>query len=171
MKFKKTEPAVAEVDMTPMIDIVFQLIAFFMVITNFEQTQADERVKLPADQLARPAKNKRDNELVLNIGFNRNPDGSRVGSGSPLLFYAGDKIPLGAPQIKEQLNFEAKNFEEARGVKRAEVTVILRADAEVPTGQIQELIKKCQEAGFEKFALKAKQKASDEGSTAVTAVP
>ena len=77
MKFQKTEPAVAEVDMTPMIDIVFQLIAFFMVISNFEQTQADERVKLPADQLARPAKTKRDNELVLNIGFDRNPDGSR----------------------------------------------------------------------------------------------
>ena len=56
MKINKVEPAVPEVDMTPMIDIVFQLIAFFMVITNFEQTQADERVKLPEDQLARPAK-------------------------------------------------------------------------------------------------------------------
>ena len=27
------------VDMTPMIDIGFQLIAFFMVITNFEQNK------------------------------------------------------------------------------------------------------------------------------------
>ena len=39
--------------------------------------------------------------------------------------------------------------------------MILRADAEIPTGQIQELIKTCQESGFEKFALKAKQEASD----------
>ena len=44
MKIKSKKPAVADVDMTPMIDIVFQLIAFFMVITNFEQIQADELV-------------------------------------------------------------------------------------------------------------------------------
>ncbi len=161
MKFQKTDPAVAEVDMTPMIDIVFQLIAFFMVITNFEQTQADERVKLPADQLARPAKNKRDNELVLNIGFNRNAEGYLVGAGIPMLFYAGDQIPLGDKRIRESLDFEAENFEKTKGVKRAEVTVIFRADAEVPTGKIQELMKTCQEAGFEKFDLRAKQESTD----------
>ena len=52
--------------MTPMIDIVFQLIAFFMIVTNFEQTQADERVKLPADELARPPIAPREQELVIN---------------------------------------------------------------------------------------------------------
>ena len=41
MRINKSDAALAEVDMTPMIDIVFQLIAFFMVISNFEQTQAD----------------------------------------------------------------------------------------------------------------------------------
>ena len=57
MAKKEREPAKEfEVDMTPMIDVVFQLLAFFMVITNFEQTQADERVKLPRDQLAKPPK-------------------------------------------------------------------------------------------------------------------
>jgi biopolymer transport protein ExbD len=72
MKIKSKKPAVADVDMTPMIDIVFQLIAFFMVITNFEQIQADERVKLPSDSLAKPPEVKAADELVLNIGFERN---------------------------------------------------------------------------------------------------
>ena len=35
MKIKSTGSGPPDVDMTPMIDIVFQLIAFFMVITNF----------------------------------------------------------------------------------------------------------------------------------------
>jgi biopolymer transport protein ExbD len=52
-----------------MIDIVFQLIAFFMVISNFEQTQADERVRLPTDLLAQPPSVKPAHELVLNVGF------------------------------------------------------------------------------------------------------
>lgn len=55
MRIKRAASSVVEADMTPMIDMTFQLIAFFMIVTNFEQTQADERVKLPADQLARPA--------------------------------------------------------------------------------------------------------------------
>ena len=79
----------------------------------------------------------------------------------PLLFYAGEKYALGSQSVKESLNFEADNFEKTKGVKRAEVTVVLRADAEVSTGKIQELIKTCQEAGFEKFALKAKQKSTE----------
>ena len=38
-----------EPDMTPMIDIVFQLLTFFMIAINFENTKADERVKLPKE--------------------------------------------------------------------------------------------------------------------------
>ena len=50
MRFRKAPVAMVEMDMTPMIDVVFQLITFFMLITNFEQTQADERVKLPISE-------------------------------------------------------------------------------------------------------------------------
>jgi biopolymer transport protein ExbD len=54
MKFKPADVSPAELDMTPMIDIVFQLITFFMVINKFDQDEADERVGLPRDTLARP---------------------------------------------------------------------------------------------------------------------
>lgn len=156
MKFAKSEPAVAEVDMTPMIDIVFQLIAFFMVITNFEQTQADERVKLPEDQLARPNKAKRDNELVLNFGYERNADGSRKGTGEPMIFYSGKAYPVS--NFQQPLKIEKETFVKTKGVAPKDVTVIIRADAEVPTGDVQMLIKLCQEVNFEKFSLRAEQK-------------
>ena len=35
MKFKPADVAPPDLDMTPMIDIVFQLITFFMVINKF----------------------------------------------------------------------------------------------------------------------------------------
>ena len=54
MKFKPADVAPPDLDMTPMIDIVFQLITFFMVINKFDQAEADERVTLPKDQLAVP---------------------------------------------------------------------------------------------------------------------
>ena len=54
MKMRKIEMGFTEPDMTPMIDIVFQLLTFFMIAINFENTKADERVKLPKDSLAKP---------------------------------------------------------------------------------------------------------------------
>lgn len=154
MRIKSKKPAVADIDMTPMIDIVFQLIAFFMVITNFEQIQADERVKLPSDSLAKPPEVKAADELVLNIGFERNTSGE-ITDPEAYIFYNGEKIPV--------LKFGPKFEQEARIYKQKnqdpkEVPVILRTDALVKTGLVQDLIKIAQENGFTKFAFKATQK-------------
>lgn len=46
------------------------------------------------------------------------------------------------------------------GKEPADATIIVRADGRSPTGEVQEIIRICQEKGFEKFALRAKY---DEG--------
>lgn len=155
MRFKQQVSTVIEPDMTPMIDVVFQLIAFFMLVTNFEQTQADERVKLPSDQLARPPEVARDKVLVINIGFVRNKQGEKTDP-NPYIFEGDDMIAV--------LDF-GKRLREERRVADAlygqgghkEMIMEIRADSETPTGIIQELIKLCQESGFEKFSLRVKQ--------------
>ncbi len=155
-KKRKIDGGFTEPDMTPMIDIVFQLLTFFMIVSNFEDTKADERVKLPMDALAKPPEIKPKEELVLNVGYERDSNGNRIGR-EPVIFYAGEDVPL--PQMSERLATERRLFVQKGGSEKAldEVTVIIRADSEVPTGMIQNLIKACQEAGFTKFSLKAKQ--------------
>lgn len=144
--------------MTPMIDIVFQLIAFFMIVTNFEQTQADERVKLPADELARPPVVPREQELYVNIGFERDADGNIVDP-TPYVF---SKEGAMTPQAySAELRMEAR-VAEAKNIDPKTITVVIRADAETPAGIVQQIIKLAQEHGFEKFALKAKAKALDD---------
>lgn len=159
MKIKTPPSNVLEPDMTPMIDIVFQLIAFFMIVTNFEQTQADERVKLPANELARPPLAPREQELVLNMGFIRAPDGTPTHA-EPLIFRgAGNNFLV--RDFGQQLELEAR-VAQAKKIDPKSMTVTIRADAEVPTGDVQQLIKIAQEAGFEKFALKAKSEEQPE---------
>jgi len=63
------------------------------------------------------------------------------------------------------LNREKRLFNDL-GIDPKEITVVIRADSEVPTGEIQELIKLCQlqvgnVGGFQKFALKAKSERDD----------
>lgn len=157
MRFKKSSPSVPDVDMTPMIDIVFQLIAFFMVITNFEQTQADERVILPKDSLAMPPEVKREDELTINIGYERDNDGNKIDP-EPFIFWPGE--PMRLDGLESKLKLEAQIYRD-EGTDIKEVTVVIRADAEVPTGLVQGVIKTAQnkEKGleFEKFAIKARQ--------------
>lgn len=155
MAKRRIDTSFTEPDMTPMIDIVFQLLTFFMIVSNFEDTKADERVKLPKDALAKPPEVKPKDELVLNIGFSRSSTGARL-SDIPVLFYAGEDIPL--DRVKESLETEKRLFVRKGGEKALDdVSVIMRADSEVPTGMVQRLIKTCQEVGFTKFSLKATQ--------------
>ena len=162
MKVKSKKVDLAEGDLTPMIDMVFQLIAFFMVITNFEQNQADERVHLPKDQLARPPEVKLENSFTLNLGFVRDKDTGAVTNPKPRLFFGADEVFV--VDSMARLRQEAQ-FYEALDVDLAEVTVEIRSDGDVSAGLVQSLIRKCQEVraspqsteGFQRFALRAKK--------------
>ncbi|MCH7990133.1 MAG: biopolymer transporter ExbD [Planctomycetes bacterium] len=153
MRIKSSKPVLVEIDMTPMIDIVFQLIAFFMLITNFEQTQADERVKLPSDQLAMPLEVARVKQLTLNIGFIRDKAGNR--RSEAFVFYAGEEIPV--LSMGKWLDKEARLYKQ-EGTDLKDVTIVFRADKQTPTGLVQELMSLSQSAGFEKFSWSALQK-------------
>lgn len=157
MRFKNEKPAMVDVNMTPMIDIVFQLIAFFMVVINFEQTQADERVKLPRDELARPPETARPSKRVINVGFNRNKAGEITRG--PFVILPGIGTEYLWPQDKaafgDALGRIARSLQ--RDEKLAETVIEIRADSVAPGGIVSDVIDACQQAispteGFEKFA-------------------
>lgn len=143
-----------EVDMTPMIDCVFQLITFFMLVINFESTQADERVKLAESDIAKPPKVKREDEVTINVGFIRNADGTKRVP-HPLVFLQGEDVQVGqmTPRIKKDLQL----YKLQHPGEEIKTTVKIRSDSEVPIGTIQDLIKLYQEEGYTKFALQAKE--------------
>ncbi len=57
----------AEMDMTPMIDVTFQLIAFFMFVLNFSEVDQDQRINLPLSELARPPEVAYDQPLTIQL--------------------------------------------------------------------------------------------------------
>lgn len=153
MKVRKIEMGFTEPDMTPMIDIVFQLLTFFMIAINFENTKADERVKLPKDMLAKPPEVKPEHELVLNFGFERDRNGKKL-TPNPTVFYNERYVDI--EKLTPDLEQEKRVMEALHGKGVIDkVTVLIRADSEVPTGLVQQLIKKCQDNGFSKFSLRA----------------
>ena len=137
--------SVTDIDMTPMIDMTFQLIAFFMFVVNFLEAEQDDRIQLPSSQLTKPAETPFEVPITLQL----------TSSGS--LVYAGELFEVAS--LGTVLERE-KTVILDTGKEPADATIIVRADGRSPTGEVQEIIRICQEKGFEKFALRAKY---DEG--------
>lgn len=137
----------AEGDMTPMIDMTFQLIAFFMVLINFSEAEQNERIRLPSSELAKPPDVPLDSPITLQL----------TSEGTVLL--AGQNVPLAG--VKPLLLREAQLLDADPTRSVSDATVIIRADRGAKTGRVQEVIQVCQETHFEKFALRAKQEERD----------
>jgi biopolymer transport protein ExbD len=133
----------AEGDMTPMIDMTFQLIAFLMILINFDAAENSEKIQLPASILAKPP------EVAAEVAITVQMDEK----GRPIM--AGQTYPTPA-DIRPILDLERETLEQ-RGQKAGIATIIIRGHKDAKTGVIQELIKVCQEASFEKFTLRAQE--------------
>ena len=105
--------------MTPMIDMTFQLITFFMFTLNFSQAEQDERVQLPTSQLAKPSEGPAIEPITLQL--------MRDGS----VIYAGEPVPV--RDMGGYLENE-KRVMIAAGKEPNAATVIVRADGRAKTG-------------------------------------
>ena len=126
--------------MTPMIDVTFQLITFFMFVLNFSEAEQDERIQLPSSQLAKPAEGVVEAPITMQLMANGG------------VLYAGEIIPvdeIGGSLLRERDIIVASD----KDPKRA--TVIVRADGRANAGDVQRVIQICQERGFQQFALRA----------------
>ena len=132
----------AEMDMTPMIDVTFQLIAFFMFVLNFSEVDTDQRINLPSSELARPPDAPYSQPLTVQM------------TADDTILFAGDEMQPDA--LQSALMREAQIIKAYPNKKLSDVTVVLRADRKAKTGKVQEVIQMCQKAGFDMFALRGK---------------
>src|SRR6185437_16483967 len=142
----------AEPNLTPLLDIVFQLITFFMLVINFSRDNFDSRIKLPVAGSARPqddAAKLNDERLVLNI----DSKGHLIFNGQVL---SADEA---TQKIKLEAQIARQNIKTLRGkVEQGEslpARVVIRADRDTPFAVLFSLMNTCQTNGYQKFDLKA----------------
>jgi biopolymer transport protein ExbD len=139
----------AEPNLIPLLDLVFQLIMFFMICVNFVSAQVNEEIKLPIAQSARAMDKAEYEVLVLNL------------ESSGKLLVVGQAKPLTTVGEKKyflkQYFADAKRTAEESGDRKGQVktTVIIRADRNANYEQVFELMALCKETGFKKLQLRA----------------
>lgn len=115
----------SNVDMTPMIDIVFQLILFFLVSTTF--------AILPGIKLKLPSSHTSEGTSYQGITITADADG--------LLFFNEKEVTM------ESLGGELVAFDTG-DVKKDEFPVSLEADSEVTNGTIVSIFDVIRESGY-----------------------
>jgi biopolymer transport protein ExbD len=133
-----------EADLTPMIDVTFQLIAFFMFIINFAEVDRAEEILLPSSQLAKPPSTPPDFQILMNLEQN-----GKVKFEGQLI----EKIDFMTPIFNQEISAARRE-----GVAVSDISVIIRAHEDTPTGLVQELISKCQDSELQSFSLRVKEK-------------
>jgi biopolymer transport protein ExbD len=142
----------AEPNLTPLLDVVFQLITFFMLVVNFTAENYDRRVHLPVAGSARPVEDTQrvsEDRIVLNV----DKDGHLlVGGQTQSLNEAIATIKHQADLVKLNLSASGLKFDSAKGLP---TMIVFRADKDATFASVMTLLNACQTQGFRKFALKA----------------
>lgn len=138
--------ASAEPNLTPILDMVFQLITFFMLVVNFQEASVDASLMLPVLGSARPLDTQGHEEvLVLNID-----------AGGQLRVY-GNLVDADKFLTEEGKNTRA--LANLRNPKRKPddplpVTTVVRADRNISFAVLNKVITICRREGFRKLSLR-----------------
>jgi biopolymer transport protein ExbD len=125
MKFRNHKMAPAELQLAPMLDVVFQLLIFFLVSFEFQRTEFDMKVSVPSAQEGADPKRAL-GEIIVNVRK----------SGEVVV----ENQTMTQAQLKEKLSAIAKQHKNQ--------PIRLRGDAECAYQTIVEVIDTCQKAGI-----------------------
>jgi biopolymer transport protein ExbD len=118
--------ALSSINLTPMIDMVFLLLIFFLVATRFEEEERSLEVQLPQASEAMPLTAK-PREMFVNI----NEKGQ---------YFLGSQ-PVTLPQLEQALEQAAAN-------NPGRQAVIIRADKRCPVEFAVQAVNACYKAGI-----------------------
>ena len=122
--------ALGLLDMTPMIDMVFNLLIFFMVVTRFAKEERDMQVLLPSGTEAMPM-TARPKEVFVNIDS------------------AGGYFFRGTQLTEQEL---AQVLKEAAVNNPASQSVVIRADKRAQWDFVATAMRLCNEAGIRDYS-------------------
>jgi biopolymer transport protein ExbD len=114
-------------NLTPMIDVVFQLIIFFLLSTHFVQQEAQQELALPTAATGHEAPAESPPRVTINLL----PDG---------------QILMGSSEAQPNEIASRLAYERERTSRDLEVRI--RADRSLPYGAVEPVLLACAEAGI-----------------------
>jgi biopolymer transport protein ExbD len=142
----------AEPNLTPILDMVFQLITFFMLVINFQAAALDMSLKLPVVGSARPVETQSEDLMVLNV----NNKGQLRVNGQTV--EAESLLSKEAAFARKKLQADGKKVNPGDELP---TLIVVRADQKTPFDLLNKVLTECQKHGYRRFALRAMNRAAE----------
>ncbi len=146
-----------EPNLVPLLDLVLQLVMFFMMCMTFRMDEVDQSIRLPVAQSAKPmVEATSDDILFLNV----NEAGQVLAVGQPKPLTTDEEVAKFLHSAHDDAKRRA--VEKARraggdpNTALAELLVIIRADRDAEYEAVYRVMRKCQDAGLRRMQLRAK---------------
>ncbi len=147
-------PDKCDPNLIPLLDLVLQLVMFFMVCANFVMEQVNETIRLPTAVAAKPLDPNAQNIIFLNV----NEEGFVLLSANDVQGKNKDDNVLRNPiQVQQYMKRRFEESVRAAGgdkTKPTRSTLIIRADKKTPFEKTYGIMTACQRAGFENCQLR-----------------
>ncbi|MCS7023107.1 MAG: biopolymer transporter ExbD [Gemmataceae bacterium] len=138
-----------EPNFTPLLDLVLQLIMFFMLSANFVMEQTAVEIRLPESIAAKAVEKTAESIFFLNI----NKEGRVILTPDQ---WEGDVHTLDNPiQVENYLRRRANEEKRRTKSDKLETVLILRVDRETEFRRTFEIMNACRRVGYERVQLRA----------------
>ena len=131
-------------NMTPMIDVVFLLIIFFMVVSKFASAE-HVPMELPQPERSQARQVKLRDRVIINCQAAETPAGPQV------LYRVGPN----PPEVLEQISSRLARAQAAARAEGRELIVVLRADRRLPFAEVRAALEVVRENEIEQLRLVA----------------
>ena len=141
-----------EPNFTPLLDLVLQLVMFFMICANFVMEQTAEEIKLP-EAVSGKALDKDQAEVIF---LNVNKEGKVILTPDQWEGDAKDKTQTldNEVQVQRYMERAAKRELTKTGKKELEAALVLRVDESTPFDKTYRIMKACRQSGYKKVQLR-----------------
>ena len=144
-----------EPNLTPLLDLVLQLVMFFMLCANFVMEQTSAEIKLPEAFAAKALDKGEEVPIFLNVN-----DQGKVLLTPDQRDKDGAETLDNEIQVQQFMAQQASIEKRKTGKKETQSSVILRVDKQTAFEKTYKIMKACRLAGYQKVQLRVLQGAN-----------
>src|SRR5262245_20156343 len=148
----------AEPNLTPLLDLVLQLLMFFMMCVNFVNEQVSGDIKLPVSDSAKPIDRADVDALYLNQRLMTSEFKSKLSEsqlarlqGANSVVLIPGKEPMRLSEVQYWLRQQYVDAQKKSADGKVKTTIHYRGDADLPMEEVLDLMRRCRAAGYTSF--------------------
>jgi biopolymer transport protein ExbD len=148
----------AELNMTPMIDVVFNLIIFFMIVTDMSQKELEQLTLPNSTQAVEDEGDENERRVIINI-VKKDPENFEQNKEVEIFI---KKVPYDHDRLKEHLFTHAETKRDMEHPSQpSEVFVLIRCDQDIRWREVQWVMQACADPAVRIYKLQFATKKRD----------